>query len=1179
MAMKHFIIFSLFFVFSEIAYSQPIQADFSVLTQACRLQNLYLENQSVNGIGYEWDFCQGDLSLTPTSSVVGSIGLGVPEDIEIVFDGANWFGFAVSRSNNAIVRLDFGNDLDSTPTIVNLGNISSMLNGPTGIRIIKATGFWYGFVYNSNGNLITRIDFGSSLSNSTLTAQVIISGAGAPDGGIDLVNYEGKWFILFAGRNSMTSVAYAGVARLTDINSIPGTSDIQSHIVSGVDYIAGCKLLQQDGSWFGYLVTNNGPKTIQRISFGNDIFNVSPSIQDITMPIVASYTPYGLDGGFDAGKYCIFISTLSGDLLKIDLGNDLSLSPSSGISLGDLGILSNTLKVKLIHYQSAWFAFTFNYSSSQIYKIKYPNGSCGISPAFSTDIDPVIDYSIAGQKNIGLRAYGSGGAYSEKTKIVDILIDQSSDIAFTIQNICANNPTDFTSQNTSGDIVSYSWTFGDAIASSAVNPSHTYSTNGEFEIQLEVTSVNSCKNNIFKTLKIYNAPNASFNVPAGPICTNNEFTFTGPADTFDGNLSYQWHVNGDLKGDEEILAYTFPAEGDYNVTLTTSIPGCSDQAVQVINGVQSGPVIGFTHDLQCEDVNISFTNTSSGSISGYSWNLGNGVNTSAANPVTTYPTDAIYNVTLSATGTNGCVSTVSQPIAIYPNPSVDFTITAPVLHCSETPIQFEDRTIQPAQGTLASWNWNFADTGTGNTSGLQNPQHTYKNAGDYNVSLDVTTSFGCTTTKQKSVHIDQSPSSAFTNTLACNNLPANFASTGTAVKLWNWKIGDRDYTTKSPTHTFRAAGDYDASLQVVGTNNCTTTTLKKITVPVPLDVDFSVTKNCVDENAVLTDITTGVDAVASREWKIEQTTLNGNPANYSFKTTGDKSVVLNVTAQSGCQYSKTKSVAIVPRPQANFSPSTEIGSPPITIDFVNRSSNATSYQWTLPGEAASSETSLSYDFTALGEYTVELVAANQQGCADKISKTITIGTPVPDVSIMAITTQEDNGFVNVVITLENTGNTVVKNLPIDIDLSGNASFREVIKDQILPRARYNFDLGYGIRKTDDLQFLCAQAKLPDDVNASGDRSCAQLQDNLYLFNAYPNPAKDQLSIEWVSNEEQAVNIYLVNSIGSRILHYSVNSTKGFNHQSLDLAFLRQGIYFLIIEGAGAKLTQRIAIAQ
>jgi PKD repeat protein len=50
---------------------------------------------------------------------------------------------------------------------------------------------------------------------------------------------------------------------------------------------------------------------------------------------------------------------------------------------------------------------------------------------------------------------------------------------------------------------------------------------------------------------------------------------------------------------------------------------------------------------------VGFTNTSTGSISGYFWNFDDGSTSTATNPVHDFGSDPFYNVHLTATGPGG----------------------------------------------------------------------------------------------------------------------------------------------------------------------------------------------------------------------------------------------------------------------------------------------------------------------------------------------------------------------------------------------------------------------------------------------------------------------------------------------------------------------------------------------
>jgi gliding motility-associated-like protein len=119
------------------------------------------------------DFGASLSNTAPLATNWGNIGnMLQPIDLHVFKEGNNWYGFTVNSENNTITRFSFTNSFNSTPTAVNLGNIGN-LQYPTGIHAINDNGFWRVFIVNggdntraSNACSLTRLDFGSSLLNT-----------------------------------------------------------------------------------------------------------------------------------------------------------------------------------------------------------------------------------------------------------------------------------------------------------------------------------------------------------------------------------------------------------------------------------------------------------------------------------------------------------------------------------------------------------------------------------------------------------------------------------------------------------------------------------------------------------------------------------------------------------------------------------------------------------------------------------------------------------------------------------------------------------------------------------------------------------------------------------------------------------------------------------------------------
>ncbi|SDP74598.1 PKD repeat-containing protein [Pedococcus dokdonensis] len=186
-------------------------------------------------------------------------------------------------------------------------------------------------------------------------------------------------------------------------------------------------------------------------------------------------------------------------------------------------------------------------------------------------------------------------------------------------------------------------------------------------------------------------------------------------------------------------------------------------------------------------------------------------------------------------GTFSDAFTITKGVA-PPNqpPTAAFTPTCTQLACSVDASASSD-----ADGTIASYAWQFGDgtTGTG-----VNASRTYAAAGTYTITLTVTDDDGATDTTTRSVTVaptpNQLPTASFTT--SCTDLACSFNGTGSsdpdgtiASYAWQWGDGTADGTGATANHTYAAAGTYTARLTVTDNAGATGTTTKDVTVTAP----------------------------------------------------------------------------------------------------------------------------------------------------------------------------------------------------------------------------------------------------------------------------------------------------------------------------------------------------------
>lgn len=458
--------------------------------------------------------------------------------------------------------------------------------------------------------------------------------------------------------------------------------------------------------------------------------------------------------------------------------------------------------------------------------------------------------------------------------------------------------------------------------------------------------------------------------------------------------------------------------GTYSVTVTDAA-NCTSVASVTIT-TSGSATAAFSNNTVCLGQTTVFTDqsTSTGSITNWNWNFGNGNTSTLQHPTQTYTAAGTYTVTLTVTDNNGCVSTTSNIVTVNPQPAANFTSTTV---CWGIPTQFTNTST----GGGASWVWNFGD---GSTSTQQNPSHTYAAAGNYTATLIVTGPGGCASNIAYPVTVYPQPVAAFSVTTVCLGQPTLFTdqSTGGVISSWNWNFGNGNTSTlQNPSHTYAASGNYTATLNVTASpGGCASNVSQVVTVyPQPV-TSFSATSVCINNPTQFTDLSSGGGISWNWNFGDGNTSTNQNPS-HTYTSSGSYNVTLVVTASpGGCSDTISQSVTVYSRPTANFSATTVCVNTPST-QFTDLSVGASSWNWNFGDPPSgplntSTQQSPSHAYSMAGNYSVTLIVANVQSCADTIVLPVTVH-PKPVASFSATTVCFNNPTV---FTNFSWGNTV-----------------------------------------------------------------------------------------------------------------------------------------------------------
>lgn len=1162
------------------ALSQCPVSNFSLPETACLNENVLPDNTATNSTKSEWFLCSTAYTTTPALTKLVS-GYGAVYYSKFLNKGSEAYLFFVSQTQNRLVGLRFTN-LETLDFEIHCEiDLSPFISNPSGIDIINDDGDWVGLVTSISAPFkLVKIVFDEDIQTATeiedLTSLVLLN----TPFDVKFVQ-DGEDFFAFV--TNSTATAAQQLARLSFGNSTANEPAV-SYVAMPSAQAASIQFSYSCNSWTGLVSSRNGK--IFRIDFGSDLNAATPPVTELTVSSPLN-DPGGLAVVEEHDEIFLIIQSRNGNTYsgKLSTINDNSVEITN---FGNVDTSSRDWGIEVFFHNGTYKIITSNFTNGAVgglFVLDFAK-NCPASTRYTAGASESFLFRKAGTFKISLRVGNAFGDTHTSTKEITVLSSTAPELtALHSSAYCISSPVSF-SFVSDLDLASHAWDFGDGTAgSSDASPEHSYATPGLFNIALSATATNGCDNFVTSTIDILAKPLAAFGLPSNPLlCTNNSFTFeTTTPDIYDGNLSYQWFVDNNPVSTERDLNYTFTTTGPKDIKLVTAIPGCSDEITQTTSQVEEGPVVNYSFEGICEDDVFNFRNEITDPVEDYLWDFGDGVTSDQPHVTHTFSGHGEHPVSLTATNPIGCENVVTKVISVHSKPIVNFSADGPPNACTGTPTNFQNQTTNPDARQITGWLWSFDDPGSPEPETVSEPEHIFENAGTYSVSLTATTAEGCTGIAEKEIVIHATPSTAFTRSASCLNVPTLFTGpSDPAITSHYWEIGTSYYLTASPTHTFKSSGSHPLYVEVTADNGCVASHSESISVPVPLNADFSVLKNCVGQEAVFTDITSGAEPVASTSWSVNGVpSASGSPLAYTFNVEGDNDVTLTVVSDAGCTYVKSKTVAIVPPPVAGFSSAPQTGAYPLDVDFTNTSSLATHYLWEfLDGSGTTTtETSPSYAFIGEGSFDVRLTAYNAQGCSSLYEEQITTVAPLPDVHIETITlVPVPDGSHKLVVTLNNRGNTILRELVLDIDVAGKLALRGILNDAIAPGAQHNFVFSGGIVNAGMLRYLCASVTLQNDVNPEGNRLCREFEDQLFVFPAYPNPATEVLNVEWISENANPVRVSLSDAMGRRLFSSDLPNSPGLNHYTISLEGISNGLYFLVIEDGSSEMNQRIVVS-
>jgi PKD repeat protein len=564
---------------------------------------------------------------------------------------------------------------------------------------------------------------------------------------------------------------------------------------------------------------------------------------------------------------------------------------------------------------------------------------------------------------------------------------------------------------------------------------------------------------------------SNFNITqSANLCEGSSIQLLAPA----GFATYNWTLPNNNTTTGQTL--TTGLAGVYTLNLTT-MTGCPGPTLTYTLMSFPKPNASFTpNQTSACSHTVAFTNTSnisSGSITSTLWSFGDGNTSINNNTFNNYAGIGTFSVQLICSSNMGCKDTALLPVTINALPTAIFNANSA---CANSVTSFTNNS-SVSSGSITSTNWSFGD---GLTSIINQPSHQYANAGNYFVTLTITTNNNCINTITQPVTVNPIPNVVFTANNVCQGNSTNYINNSTISSgsisnyIWDYTSdGTPDNTNQNASNTFAASGTYTTQLMAISNLNCIQTFTQVINVyPNPV-VQFSSQAVCFGAPIVFTNsssISSGL--ISSYTWSFGDA-ASSSIANtqHLYNSYGNYNVQLTAISNHNCSSTLSQTAIVHPKPMVQFQSTTACLNQ--ATQFNNQSSIATGsiikYRWDFENDNSvdDSTSNPSYIYGLAGINQCRLVAISNNNCSNQNIKPVLIHqNPVALFSAPSTCMPNSTQFQN----LSTSSDGLITNY--NWDFNGDN-----IIDNVQQNPTYNFAQtgNYGVKLEVQTQYGCSNS--------------------------------------------------------------------------------------------------------